>query len=96
MRILRRMLLAASGCLAVALLVAAGSAARAAPTTIQTGSYPWVQPWASGHVSSVTVQPPAFAGRVTVRVFAPPRSYHWAQPWGARPAGTTEPALVPG
>jgi len=92
MRNVRRVLLAASGCLAVALLAVPGSAARAVPAAIQTGSYPWVQPWTATQLVQPAVQPPAWVARTTVRVFVPPTSYPWAQPWGARPLAVTQPA----
>ena len=96
MRVVRRMLLAVTGCLVVAFLLAAASAGAGRPTAIQTGSYPWVQPWTGATVVQPSVQP-AMAGTGAVKVFLPPASYPWVQPWGGSRTGASvqPPSWIP-
>ncbi len=58
MRSLTRTLIALAGCLLAALVLATG--ARPMPSSIQTGSYRWVQPWSIPAAAQTWVQPPSW------------------------------------
>ena len=89
MRLLRRMLVVATGCLVAAFALAAGSTAAVRPAAVQTSSYVWAQPWSAATAVPSSEQLPASVGTLVATRYVPPASYPWVQPWGAAVAGTS-------